>query len=78
MNDQLHRQHQKEIILAYAENDMDAKATGKKLYLSPSTMQYHLSRIKTDTGIDPRTFYGLCQLVQRMGGPVRVVQPEEI
>lgn len=78
MNDQWRRQHQKEIILAYAENDMDAKATSKKLYLSPSTMWYHLSRIKMDTGIDPKTFYGLCQLVQRMGGPVRVVWPEEI
>ena len=37
---------------------------GRKLYLSYVTVGYHLNQIKKSTGIDPRSFYGLCKLVQ--------------
>lgn len=33
-------------------------------YLSYVTVGYHLNQIKKSTGIDPRSFYGLCKLVQ--------------
>lgn len=57
-------ERQREIVLGYAECDMNAVETGRKLYLSYVTVGYHLKQIKKTTGIDPRSFYGLCKLVQ--------------
>ena len=60
------------IILAFAENNMNAKATGEQLYLSDATVAYHLNRIREQMGWNPHNFYDLCYLVgvaiQRMGG----------
>lgn len=53
----------KEIILAYADNDMNASETGKKLFMSTKSVQYHLDKIKQKTGFDPRKFYGLVKLI---------------
>lgn len=57
-------ERQREIVLGYAECSMNAVETGRKLYLSYVTVGYHLNQIKKSTGIDPRSFYGLCKLVQ--------------
>ena len=57
-------ERQREIVLGYAECDMNAVETGRKLYLSCVAVGYHLNQIKKTTGIDPRSFYGLCKLVQ--------------
>lgn len=57
-------ERQREIVLGYAECSMNAVETGRKLYLSCVTVGYHLNQIKKTTGIDPRSFYGLCKLVQ--------------
>lgn len=58
------RTPEREIVLGYAECSMNAVETGRKLYLSYVTVGYHLNQIKKSTGIDPRSFYGLCKLVQ--------------
>ena len=57
-------ERQREIVLGYAECDMNAVETGRKLYLSCVAVGYHLNQIKKTTGIDPRSVYGLCKLVQ--------------
>ena len=57
-------ERQKEVVLGYAACDMNAVETGRKLYLSCVAVGYHLNQIKKSTGIDPRSFYGLCKLVQ--------------
>lgn len=63
---------QAEIIMAYAENDMKPKATGKKLFMSGGAVCYHLDKIRKQMGWDPRKFFDLCYLVgiaaQRLGG----------
>ena len=63
---------QAEIILAYAENDMELRATAKQIYLTDPAVVYHLKRINEQTGRNPRKFYDLCYLVgvavQRVGG----------
>ncbi len=63
---------QAEIILAYAESNMDAVATGRKVYMSESNVSYYLTQIKNQTGRNPKRFYDLCYLVgiaaQRSGG----------
>ena len=63
---------QAKIILAFAENDMEIRATAKQLYMSDGTVAYYLTRIREQMGWNPRKFYDLCYLVgvaaQRMGG----------
>lgn len=57
-------ERQRDVVLGYAECNMNTVATGRKLYLSYVTVGYHLNKIRESTGIDPRSFYGLCKLVQ--------------
>ena len=63
---------QAKIILAYAENDMELKSTGKQLYMTDASIAYHLKQINEKMGWNPRKFYDLCYLVgvaaQRLGG----------
>ena len=63
---------QAKIILAFAENDMQVKATGAQLYTHPTNVSYHLNKIQRQMGWNPRKFYDLCFLVgvaaQRLGG----------
>ena len=63
---------QAKIILAFAENDMKIKPTGKQLFLCEASVTYHLNKIQRQMGWNPRKFFDLCYLVgvaaQRMGG----------
>lgn len=63
---------QAEIILAYAECNMNTVATGRKMYMSEANISYHLAKIRNQTGLSPKRFYDLCRLVgvatQRLGG----------
>ena len=63
---------QAEVVLAYAENDMNAKAAARKLYMHEANVSYHLKRIQKQMGWNPKKFYDLCYLVgiaaQRLGG----------
>lgn len=63
---------QAEIILAYAECNMNAVAAGRKIYMSEANVSYHLSQIRKQTGKNPKRFYDLCCLIgiaaQRLGG----------
>lgn len=51
---------QVEIILAYAESDMNAVAAGKKIYMSAANVSHHLNRIREQMGWNPKRFYDLC------------------
>lgn len=63
---------QAEIILAYAECNMNTVAAGRKVYMSEGSFSYHLTQIRKQTGLNPKRFYDLCRLVgiatQRLGG----------
>ena len=63
---------QAEIILAYAECNMNTVAAGRKIYMSEGNVSYHLTQIRKQTGLNPKRFYDLCRLVgiatQRLGG----------
>lgn len=60
---------EKDIILALAKYDMNASLVSEKIYLAPSTLQYHIKQIKKYTGIDPLSFYGLVELLQNIRRP---------
>ena len=57
---------QKKILLLYAENDMKLERVKRKLFYARGTLDYYLDQIRVKTGIDPRTFYGLAELVQKV------------
>lgn len=60
---------EKDIVLALAKYDMNASLVSEKIYLAPSTIQYHIKQIKRYTGIDPLSFYGLVKLLQNIRKP---------
>lgn len=56
-------QHQKDILIAFANNDMKIHRVAKQLNYSRNTIEYHLNAVKNVTGLDPRTFHGLTALM---------------
>lgn len=52
-----------EVVLALADCNMRANAAARKLYLDHSCVNYHIKLIKAITGLDPRKFYELAELV---------------
>jgi sugar diacid utilization regulator len=54
---------QAKIVLAFAKNDMQLRAAAEELYLTGATVAYHLDKIRTKTGRNPRKFFDLCFLV---------------
>lgn len=57
-----------EIIKSYAAHNMNVCATAKEMYLHHNTVIYHLGKIREETGLDPRQFYDLVELVKRVEG----------
>lgn len=55
---------QAEIIVAFANHNMNASATARVLYYHPNTLGYHLDKIKHDTGLNPRRFMDLVELLR--------------
>ena len=54
----------KEIILAYAGNNMRAKWAARQLGMHWNVVYYRLDRIWDKTGLDPHNFYDLGKLVR--------------
>lgn len=57
--EQLHRQ----ILQLMAEHDMCRAAVGRAMGYHANSILYHMNKIQDETGLDPRTFYGLCKLL---------------
>ena len=54
------------VVLAFAENNMNAAETGQKLFLHRNTVRYHLESVGKKTGLNPLKFYDLVKLVRRL------------
>ena len=55
-----------EIIKTYAACDMSQALTGRQLFVHVNTIQYHFDKIKKETGLDPRRFNNLVELLLRI------------
>lgn len=55
-----------EIIKTYAACDMNAVQTGKELCVHKNTIHYQFDKIKKKTGLDPRKFSDLVELLARI------------
>lgn len=56
----------RDIIRELAEQDMNVSRAARALNLSPETVRWNIGRIARVTGLDPRRFYDLCELLDLM------------
>ena len=54
---------QAEVVLGYAEASMSIADASKMIYMTKNNVAYNLTRIYEKTGLNPRNFYNLCDLV---------------
>jgi len=54
---------ERKILLAYADNNMNAAKTADALFFHKNTVLYQLDNIHKKYKMDPRCFYDLCKLV---------------
>lgn len=57
-----------QIIRAMTECDMKVQAVADKLHYSRQAIVYHLRRIREITGLNPRGFFDLQELLKMVGG----------
>lgn len=57
----------KEILIAFAECNMNVCETARVLVYHRNTVDYHLKRIEEKTGLNPKCFFDLVKLLQNEG-----------
>ena len=55
-----------EIIIALADNNMNITKASRVLYVHRNTIEYHIRKVKRNTGLDATQFHDLCKLLQMM------------
>lgn len=55
---------QAELIVLFANHNMNVTDTAKVLYYHRNTLIYHLDKIMRDTGLNPRRFMDLVELLR--------------
>lgn len=55
---------QAETVLALAACNMSRAETARRMHRKHTTVDYHLDKINEATGLDPRNFYDLIELVR--------------
>ena len=56
-------QAQAKIILLYAKENMNLSEVARQAHYHRNTLEFHLGRICDITGLDPKNFYDLVELV---------------
>ena len=57
----------KEILIVFAENNMNVCETARVLIYHRNNVDYHLKRIEEKTGLNPKNFFNLVKLLQKEG-----------
>ena len=52
------------IVMAMANHNMNVTDVARAIFVHRSTVLYHLDKVKQQTGLDPRRFYDLVELVK--------------
>lgn len=52
------------IVIAMANHNMNATDVARAIFVHRNTVLYHLDKVKRHTGLDPRRFYDLVELVK--------------
>lgn len=52
------------IVIAMANRNMNVTDVARAIFAHRNTVLYHLDKVKQQTGLDPRRFYDLVELVR--------------
>lgn len=52
------------IVVAMANHNMNVTDVAHAIFAHRNTVLYHLNKVKQQTGLDPRRFYDLVELVK--------------
>ena len=52
------------IVVAMANHNMNVTDVARAIFAHRNTVLYHLDKVKRQTGLDPRRFYDLVELVK--------------
>ena len=52
------------IVVAMANHNMKVTDVARAIFAHRNTVLYHLDKVKQQTGLDPRRFYDLVELVK--------------
>lgn len=52
------------IVMAMANHNMNVTDVARAIFAHRNTVLYHLDKVKQQTGLDPRRFYDLTELVK--------------
>ena len=52
------------IVIAMANHNMNVTDVARAIFTHRNTVLYHLDKVKRQTGLDPRRFYDLVELVK--------------
>ena len=63
MNRRVEEELHRKMLQLMAEHDMCCAAVGRAMGYHPNSVIYHMNKVQDETGLDPRTFYGLCELL---------------
>lgn len=55
---------EKSLIRSMAKNDMNSSRVSREIYMHRNTVCYHLDAIEKKTGLSPRKFYDLIELLE--------------
>ena len=58
---------EKEILLAFAEHNMNCSEAAMSLYMARNSFHYYFKSIEAKTGLNPRKFYDLIKLLETDG-----------
>lgn len=56
---------QAEVIKKLAENNMNAAATARAMFMHRNSVDYNIRMIHRNTGLNPLDFYDLCELLDK-------------
>ena len=60
-------EREKQVVIAYAENDNNMRKTAKALYMAQPNVFYHIEQIQKRTGLNARNFFDLGKLLKAAG-----------
>lgn len=54
---------QAEVIVSLANNNLNARAVARSMFVHYQTVYYNVKMIQRNTGLNPLDFYDLCKLL---------------
>ena len=60
-------EREKEVLIAYAQNDNNMRKAAKALYTEQANVWYHIEKIQRRTGLNARNFFDLRVLLEAAG-----------